>query len=99
MLLIIIIIAKKLTSVKCGHFKMSKVSHLTMILPLQKLQDWYNFFVYLILAMIALQNAHNIDSYSFLENIDEHVVTISSGQLVHTICFVKSQSFFYLNNF
>jgi hypothetical protein len=34
--------------------------------------------------MIALQNAHNVDSYSFLENIDEHIVTISSELLVHT---------------
>jgi hypothetical protein len=34
MLLIIIIIAKNLTNVKCGHFKMSKVSHVTMIFTL-----------------------------------------------------------------
>ncbi len=35
-------------------------------------------------TLIALQNAHNVDSYSFLGNIDEHIVTISNGQLVHT---------------
>jgi hypothetical protein len=50
--------------------------------------------------MIALQNAHNVDNYSFLEKIDEHDVTISSGHLVHN-SFVLSNHrvFFYLNNF
>jgi hypothetical protein len=34
--------------------------------------------------MIALQNAHNVDSYSFRENIDGHIIIISSGHLMHT---------------
>jgi hypothetical protein len=65
-------------------------------LPLKKLQDWYNFFVYLILATIALQNAHIVDNYSFLENIDEHDVTISSGHLVHTSFVLLNHKVFFM---
>jgi hypothetical protein len=46
--------------------------------------------------MIALQNAHNVDSYSFLENIDEHIVTISSEQLMHTSFVLSNHRGFFI---
>ncbi len=51
--------------------------------------------------MIALQNAHNVDSYSFRENIDGHIIIISSGHLMHTsfVLLNHGVSFIILINF